>query len=162
GDRLPGAAASRSPAAHPPRPPPGADPPAAPVHADGPLPDVPRRRVPNRHRARARTSPGIGPRERTPVRLRRVHRTPVRRRRRRPPPRPPAPPAPPTTEATAAPRPSPPATTDHGPLTTDTLMSDLIDLAFARQHIPTATDSDEPTISTIISAASRAVQRYCD
>lgn len=40
-------------------------------------------------------------------------------------------------------------------------MADLIDLDFARQHIPSATDSDEPVISTIITSASRAVQRYC-
>src|SRR5207253_2132019 len=29
------------------------------------------------------------------------------------------------------------------------------------QHIPTSADSDEPTISTLITAASRAVCKYC-
>jgi hypothetical protein len=40
-------------------------------------------------------------------------------------------------------------------------MSDLIDLDLARQHIPTSQDADEPAISTLISSASRAVQKYC-
>jgi hypothetical protein len=40
-------------------------------------------------------------------------------------------------------------------------MSDLIDLDMARQNIPTSQDSDEPVISTLISAASQAVIRYC-
>jgi hypothetical protein len=40
-------------------------------------------------------------------------------------------------------------------------MADLIDLDFARQHIPTSADADEPTISTLITSASRAVQKYC-
>jgi hypothetical protein len=40
-------------------------------------------------------------------------------------------------------------------------MADLIDLDLARQHIPTSQDSDEPAIATFISAASRAVQKFC-
>jgi hypothetical protein len=40
-------------------------------------------------------------------------------------------------------------------------MADLIDLDKARQNIPTSTDPDEPAISTLITAASRAVQKYC-
>src|SRR5712691_6382852 len=40
-------------------------------------------------------------------------------------------------------------------------MADLIDLDRARQNIPTSTDGDEPVIATLITAASRAVQRYC-
>jgi hypothetical protein len=40
-------------------------------------------------------------------------------------------------------------------------MADLIDLDKARQNIPTSLDSDEPTISTLITAASKAIQRYC-
>lgn len=40
-------------------------------------------------------------------------------------------------------------------------MPDLIDLDRARQNLPSATNTDEPTISTLISAASRAVMRYC-
>jgi hypothetical protein len=40
-------------------------------------------------------------------------------------------------------------------------MSDLIDLDYARQHIPTSQDADEPAISTLISAASRAIIKYC-
>lgn len=38
---------------------------------------------------------------------------------------------------------------------------DLIDLDRARQNLPSATNADEPTISTLISAVSRAVIRYC-
>ena len=40
-------------------------------------------------------------------------------------------------------------------------MSDLIDLDYARQNIPTSQDSDEPAISTLITAASRAIIKYC-
>jgi hypothetical protein len=40
-------------------------------------------------------------------------------------------------------------------------MADLIDLDKARQNIPTSQDSDEPTISTLITAASRAIEKYC-
>jgi hypothetical protein len=40
-------------------------------------------------------------------------------------------------------------------------MADLIDLDLARQHLPTSADADEPAISTLISAASRAVIKYC-
>jgi hypothetical protein len=40
-------------------------------------------------------------------------------------------------------------------------MADLIDLDYARQHIPTSLDADEPMISNLISAASRAVVKYC-
>jgi hypothetical protein len=38
---------------------------------------------------------------------------------------------------------------------------DLIDLDGARQRIPTSQDTDEPLISTFITAASRAVRKYC-
>ncbi len=40
-------------------------------------------------------------------------------------------------------------------------MADLIDLDTARQRIPTAGDTDEPVIAGLISAASKAAQRYC-
>ena len=40
-------------------------------------------------------------------------------------------------------------------------LPDLIDLDFARQHIPTSQDADEPTVSTLITSASQAVRRYC-
>jgi hypothetical protein len=40
-------------------------------------------------------------------------------------------------------------------------MSDLITLDKARQNLPSATNSDEPVIATLIAAASKAVQRYC-
>jgi hypothetical protein len=40
-------------------------------------------------------------------------------------------------------------------------MADLIDLDLARQHLPNSQDADEPAISTLISAACRAIQRYC-
>lgn len=40
-------------------------------------------------------------------------------------------------------------------------MIDLIDLDRARQNIPTAVNTDEPTISTLITAASRAVRKFC-
>ncbi len=40
-------------------------------------------------------------------------------------------------------------------------LADLIDLDFARQHLPTSKDSDEPTISTLITTATRAVQKFC-
>jgi hypothetical protein len=40
-------------------------------------------------------------------------------------------------------------------------MADLIDLDFARQHIPLAVDTDEAFIAGAISSASRAIQRYC-
>src|SRR5258708_17664800 len=39
--------------------------------------------------------------------------------------------------------------------------SDLIDLDFARQQIPTSVDTDEPVISTLITNASTAVKKYC-
>jgi hypothetical protein len=38
---------------------------------------------------------------------------------------------------------------------------DLIDLDRARQNLPSAANTDEPAISTLISAVSRAVVRYC-
>lgn len=38
---------------------------------------------------------------------------------------------------------------------------DLIDLDRARQNIPSAINSDEPFIATLISAASKAVQKFC-
>jgi hypothetical protein len=40
-------------------------------------------------------------------------------------------------------------------------LPDLIDLDFARQHIPTSVDTDEPAIATLITSASQAVRRYC-
>jgi hypothetical protein len=40
-------------------------------------------------------------------------------------------------------------------------MADLIDLDLARQHLPSSVDGDEPVISTLITAASRAVIAYC-
>lgn len=40
-------------------------------------------------------------------------------------------------------------------------MPDLIDLNRARQNIPSSTNSDEPTIATLITAVSKAVQRWC-
>ena len=40
-------------------------------------------------------------------------------------------------------------------------MSDLIDLDYARQNIPTSQDSDEPAISTLITAASKAIVKFC-
>jgi hypothetical protein len=40
-------------------------------------------------------------------------------------------------------------------------MIDLIDLDRARQNIPTAVNTDEPVISTLITAASRACRKYC-
>jgi hypothetical protein len=40
-------------------------------------------------------------------------------------------------------------------------MIDLIDLDRARQNIPTSTNTDEPVISTLITAASRACRKYC-
>ena len=40
-------------------------------------------------------------------------------------------------------------------------MPDLIDLDRARQNLPSASNNDEPTISTLISAVSRAARRYC-
>src|SRR5579883_1671246 len=40
-------------------------------------------------------------------------------------------------------------------------LADLIDLDFARQHLPTSKDSDEPTISTLITTATRAIQKFC-
>jgi hypothetical protein len=40
-------------------------------------------------------------------------------------------------------------------------MADLIDLDRARQNIPSAANTDEPTISTLISSVSRAIVRYC-
>jgi hypothetical protein len=38
---------------------------------------------------------------------------------------------------------------------------DLIDLDLARQHLPTSANADEPALATLITAASRAIQRYC-
>jgi hypothetical protein len=38
---------------------------------------------------------------------------------------------------------------------------DLIDLDLARQHLPNSIDGDEPAIATIITAASRAIRKYC-
>ncbi len=38
---------------------------------------------------------------------------------------------------------------------------DLIDLDLARQHLPSSQDADEPAISTLITAASMAIQKYC-
>jgi hypothetical protein len=38
---------------------------------------------------------------------------------------------------------------------------DLIDLDTARQHLPNSVDADEPTISTLITSASRAVTKFC-
>ena len=40
-------------------------------------------------------------------------------------------------------------------------MIDLIDLDRARQNIPTSQNTDEPVISTLITAASRACRKYC-
>jgi hypothetical protein len=40
-------------------------------------------------------------------------------------------------------------------------LADLIDLDKARQNIPTSQDADEPAIATLITAASRAIQKYC-
>jgi hypothetical protein len=40
-------------------------------------------------------------------------------------------------------------------------LADLIDLDLARQHLPNSTDADEPAIATLITAATRAIQRYC-
>jgi hypothetical protein len=40
-------------------------------------------------------------------------------------------------------------------------MVQLIDLDFARQHVPAARDQDEPILNALIDNASRAVQRYC-
>jgi hypothetical protein len=38
---------------------------------------------------------------------------------------------------------------------------DLTDLDTARQHLPNSVDSDEPAIAAMITAASRAIRRYC-
>lgn len=40
-------------------------------------------------------------------------------------------------------------------------MKDLITIDRVRQNLPSAVNSDEPTLSTYLSAASRQVQRYC-
>src|SRR5207245_10882303 len=40
-------------------------------------------------------------------------------------------------------------------------MIDLIDLDKARQNIPSSQNTDEPVISTLITAASRAIRRFC-
>src|SRR6516164_2113971 len=40
-------------------------------------------------------------------------------------------------------------------------LPDLCDLDLARQHIPNAANTDEPLISTMITAASQAVRKYC-
>jgi hypothetical protein len=40
-------------------------------------------------------------------------------------------------------------------------LPDLINLDLARQHIPSSVNTDEPVISTLITAASQAVRRYC-
>jgi hypothetical protein len=41
------------------------------------------------------------------------------------------------------------------------MSTDLIDVDRARQNIPTAVNTDEPTISTLITAACRAIEKYC-
>jgi hypothetical protein len=38
---------------------------------------------------------------------------------------------------------------------------ELTDLDTARQHLPNATDSDEPAIAAMITAASKAIRKYC-
>src|SRR5262245_17062499 len=40
-------------------------------------------------------------------------------------------------------------------------MNDLIDLDRARQNLPQAVNADEPAICTLITAASKAIQKYC-
>src|SRR4051794_5140830 len=40
-------------------------------------------------------------------------------------------------------------------------MPDLIDLDRARQNLPNAANADEPFVSTLITAASKAVKKYC-
>jgi hypothetical protein len=39
--------------------------------------------------------------------------------------------------------------------------TNLIDMDFTRQHLPSSVDADEPTLWTLIGVASRAVQKYC-
>ncbi len=38
---------------------------------------------------------------------------------------------------------------------------EIIDLDRARQNLPSSVNTDEPVISTLIEAASKAIQRYC-
>jgi len=40
-------------------------------------------------------------------------------------------------------------------------MIDLIDLDRCRQNVPTSVNTDEPVLSTLITAASRAIRKYC-
>lgn len=40
-------------------------------------------------------------------------------------------------------------------------MNDLIDLDRARQNLPQAVNADEPAICTLVTAASKAIQKYC-
>src|SRR6266567_305670 len=40
-------------------------------------------------------------------------------------------------------------------------MIDLIDLDRCRQNVPSSANTDEPVLSTLITAASRAIRKYC-
>src|SRR5260370_40332514 len=40
-------------------------------------------------------------------------------------------------------------------------MIDLIDLDRCRQNVPSSGNTDEPVLSTLITAASRAIRKYC-